>query len=804
MTDDVSDTLTVRVYANAYATSPEWHEITWARFVNNVIDAVETCEAKDKRLLPALSTVITTDPDAPRCNAGVIALGALVLDVDRLPDNDTAESFVERVDSLGADALVYATPSDKPEARRLRVVLRLSRPANVSEVDSLRYAVAEALHLAPGMGVETARAHSQLFFVGRLHGTPPREVWVIDGAPETRGLDVGAWASCKLEHKWPKARAALPTPSRGESSGVADVEPDATPRVLATVEALLPVWTTPGEITPGGGRRPVLRALGGWLARLGWSDAEVIALVHHLPTARGPEVATRLALECARQCRDTDGEVAAGYDSLRAWLSSAGEIDALDKVEQAARDPRMPEGFQGVWSEWWARVYARAYRWCTRETSVNAHAHPSGQSPAANGSTNATNNDLLLPDTDKHGTPLGTARNVYALLKHMFGEALAWDNGYGVVMIREDFTHFQPLLTPGRLRDGVDTAMLFLCEQAGIRVSASLVYSVIVALAKENAYWPLQEYAAALPAWDGKPRINTAFSDFWGAEDTPANRACARVFFLGAAYRMLEPGADVHTALYLQGGEGVGKSRSLKALAPIVGGVRCYSDAPLDLDSKDAPAALRGISIYEVAENRSFSKHDQDQIKHFLSIACDDYRPPYERNRVQVPRTACFAITTNSLAFLAGDAKNRRALPVHVGAAVDVDGITDAREQFWAEAVARVQAGERPWITPEEDAHLTIARGDVADEGEDPWHDTIAAYLKKSPEPIAITDIATDVLLMTVEKVDRRAQARIAEVLRKLGWGRKHTRFGKRWAPPPPEGGGDVVELDPAKKSFEV
>src|SRR5690606_36654881 len=126
-------------------------------------------------------------------------------------------------------------------------------------------------------------------------------------------LDVDEWAACKLEHKWPKSRTALPTPSRGASGTTDDIEPDATPRVLATAEALLSVWTSPGEITPGGGRRPVLRALGGWLARMGWSDAEVIALMQALPTARGPEVATRLALECARQCRDTDGEVAAGY-----------------------------------------------------------------------------------------------------------------------------------------------------------------------------------------------------------------------------------------------------------------------------------------------------------------------------------------------------------------------------------------------------------------------------------------------------------------------------------------------------------
>src|SRR5206468_8068553 len=36
---------------------------------------------------------------------------------------------------------------------------------------------------------------------------------------------------------------------------------------------------------------------------------------------------------------------------------------------------------------------------------------------------------------------------------------------------------------------------------------------------------PVLDYYAALPAWDGKPRIDMLFVKYLGAEDTPLNRA---------------------------------------------------------------------------------------------------------------------------------------------------------------------------------------------------------------------------------------------------------------------------------------
>lgn len=109
-----------------------------------------------------------------RCAANVDAVTLLVIDIDRIDDLDT---LLEHVEALGSPALVYASPSDTPEARRVRVVAPMSHELAPAECRGARLRFAEVLGLAPGCGVEGAIEASKLFFAGRLHGTPARKVW---------------------------------------------------------------------------------------------------------------------------------------------------------------------------------------------------------------------------------------------------------------------------------------------------------------------------------------------------------------------------------------------------------------------------------------------------------------------------------------------------------------------------------------------------------------------------------------------------------------------------------------------------
>ena len=59
--------------------------------------------------------------------------------------------------------------------------------------------------------------------------------------------------------------------------------------------------------------------------------------------------------------------------------------------------------------------------------------------------------------------------------------------------------------------------------------------------AAQNARDPVVDYLNGLQ-WDGKPRLDTAFSDYLGAEDTPYTRAVARKSLVAAVARAFQPG----------------------------------------------------------------------------------------------------------------------------------------------------------------------------------------------------------------------------------------------------------------------
>jgi hypothetical protein len=274
--------------------------------------------------------------DSHNVNANVIDCTALAIDVDRCDLVDV----IERLDALDVAAIVYGSPSDdatKPDARRVRVCAPISRPLATHEIKTARRAFAEAIGIGPGQGVEGAESWQNRFFVGRVEGTPPREVWRLEGAP----VDVDALPPPRLAWK----------PERPSIEGTAE-RIDATPdeRTAALLEAIAEHWEAPGMAD---NRRATLRALGGYLARRGWDDAQIAAVAEGLDTARPEDVRAGLMLDAARQAR-RDPEGTAGWSGLAAWSP-----DAARAIERTAKDPREPAGWPGVWSEWWGRYLAR-------------------------------------------------------------------------------------------------------------------------------------------------------------------------------------------------------------------------------------------------------------------------------------------------------------------------------------------------------------------------------------------------------------------------------------------------------------
>lgn len=158
-----------------------------------------------------------------------------------------------------------------------------------------------------------------------------------------------------------------------------------------------------------------------------------------------------------------------------------------------------------------------------------------------------------------------------------------------------------------------------------------------------------------------------------GADMTEYNYEAERLMLREIVARALHPGckADIMPVLY--GGQGIGKSTFVEALA-------------LD-DSFFLPTfsnfdeehlrRLPGHLIVEVGELAAFRWDDMNAIKDALSRQKDVLRLPYARNTEEFPRTCVFIGTTNSHAFLTDETGNRRFMPIECKAESYIKGMRD-------------------------------------------------------------------------------------------------------------------------------
>lgn len=89
--------------------------------------------------------------------------------------------------------------------------------------------------------------------------------------------------------------------------------------------------------------------------------------------------------------------------------------------------------------------------------------------------------------------------------------------------------------------DNIITNILYLIEKDydGIN-KRDFIEKVIDTVGEENKFHPIVDYLEGLK-WDGKKRLATAFSDYFGCEASEYNEYCLRTFLNGAIARVLHP-----------------------------------------------------------------------------------------------------------------------------------------------------------------------------------------------------------------------------------------------------------------------
>jgi predicted P-loop ATPase len=252
-----------------------------------------------------------------------------------------------------------------------------------------------------------------------------------------------------------------------------------------------------------------------------------------------------------------------------------------------------------------------------------------------------------------------------------------------------------------------DTTKTYLWLQAhGVGISSPvLTLDVIKAIAREHPFHPIERYLTGL-VWDGTPRIDSWLTTYLGAEDLPVNRAMGAKYLIQAVARMMRPGCQADATLVVIGPQGFGKSSTFRVLA----GPEYFGADLSDLGSKDSKIELCSCWIVELGE---FITHRSElERKSFLTQAVDTFRPPYEVAAKKVKRSCVFAATSNDNSPLTDATGGRRYWSVTCGitrSKADIEKLKANRDQLWAEAFQRYQAGE-PWHadSPEFQAALDV------------------------------------------------------------------------------------------------
>lgn len=277
----------------------------------------------------------------------------------------------------------------------------------------------------------------------------------------------------------------------------------------------------------------------------------------------------------------------------------------------------------------------------------------------------------------------------------------------------------------------------------------------------------IRDYFSALK-WDGTPRLDAWLITYLHADDTPYVRAIGPRFLISGAARIDKPGVQVDHTLVLEGPQGKLKSTTLRKLA-----IRdeWFTDRLSHVGTKDAMIETAGILLYEIAEMDALTRASPSATKRFLTSRYDRFRPPYGKHLVNVPRQCIFAGSINpppTGRYLNDPTGARRIWPVACVGMIDLAGIERDRDQLWAEAIVRYQAGAPWWLdSPELEALATAEQAKRLKIDE--WHDPIVNWLDDRCD-VSVAEVLKGALGVTNKHQSQTAQNRAVKILKNLGF----------------------------------
>ena len=271
----------------------------------------------------------------------------------------------------------------------------------------------------------------------------------------------------------------------------------------------------------------------------------------------------------------------------------------------------------------------------------------------------------------------------------------------------------------------------------GTKVTDRDLIGGIKLAARRNSFHPIRDKLNRHreEGWDGEDRIGTFFSRHLGAEQNAYTAMVMRMMMIASVARIETPGCKFDYACILEGGQGIGKSTTIK----LVYGEDYFGELDADLaDRKAVAEQIAGKWGTEMPEMSSFSKSEHTHAKGFMRRQHDDVRMSYDRSVTELPRQCVIWGTTNDEQVLRDSTGNRSYWIIKCGDdMIDFGAILREMDQVWAQAVhehdvmrAKYPKGDLPLTLTGEALKIAIGVQETARQKEmwEEWADDIVDW----------------------------------------------------------------------------